>query len=84
MSYGTWIALPLMALSIGACVPQGKYDAALKDAQTAHADSQRCAGDVAALRAQVDHTPDGRAKNRRTEITLEPNINELVAIPTTP
>jgi chemotaxis protein MotB len=29
-------------------------------------------------------TPDGRAKNRRTEITLEPNINELVAIPTTP
>jgi chemotaxis protein MotB len=27
-------------------------------------------------------SPDGRAKNRRTEITLEPNINELVAVPT--
>jgi chemotaxis protein MotB len=25
--------------------------------------------------------PDGRAKNRRIEITLEPNINELVALP---
>jgi chemotaxis protein MotB len=29
-------------------------------------------------------TPDGRARNRRTEITLEPNINELVAVPTAP
>ena len=49
MTYGIWTALPLMALLSGACVPQGKYDAALKDAQTAHSDSQRCAADVAAL-----------------------------------
>jgi chemotaxis protein MotB len=27
-------------------------------------------------------TPDGRTKNRRIEITLEPNINELVNVPT--
>ncbi len=54
MTYGIWTALPLTALLIGACVPQGKYDAALKDAQTAHSDSQRCAADVAALHVQVD------------------------------
>ena len=28
-----------------------------------------------------NEVPDGRAKNRRIEITLEPNINELVALP---
>jgi chemotaxis protein MotB len=26
-------------------------------------------------------TPDGRAKNRRLEITLQPNLDELVAAP---
>jgi chemotaxis protein MotB len=26
----------------------------------------------------------GRAKNRRTEITLQPNIDELIAIPELP
>jgi chemotaxis protein MotB len=29
-------------------------------------------------------TPDGKAKNRRIEITLQPNIDELVAIPQPP
>lgn len=28
-------------------------------------------------------SPDGRTKNRRIEITLEPNINELVSLPAT-
>jgi chemotaxis protein MotB len=28
-----------------------------------------------------NETPDGRAKNRRIEITLQPNLNELVAAP---
>ena len=28
-------------------------------------------------------TPAGRAKNRRIEITLQPNIDELVAVPET-
>lgn len=29
----------------------------------------------------TNQTPDGRRKNRRTEITLQPNIDELVQIP---
>jgi chemotaxis protein MotB len=29
-------------------------------------------------------TPDGKARNRRIEITLQPNIDELVAVPTQP
>ena len=32
----------------------------------------------------ANDTDDGRRKNRRIEITLEPNINELVSVPTTP
>jgi chemotaxis protein MotB len=30
-----------------------------------------------------NETADGRTRNRRIEITLEPNINELVSVPTT-
>jgi chemotaxis protein MotB len=32
----------------------------------------------------ANDTPQNRQRNRRIEITLEPNINELVAVPTTP
>jgi chemotaxis protein MotB len=32
----------------------------------------------------ANDSPEGRKKNRRIEITLEPNIDELVAVPTTP
>ena len=28
-----------------------------------------------------DDTPDAKRRNRRTEITLQPNIDELVAMP---
>jgi chemotaxis protein MotB len=49
------------ALGLSACVPQVKYDAALKDAQQAHTDAQRAhdaevqrAADLAAARAQID------------------------------
>ena len=28
--------------------------------------------------------PQGRAKNRRIEITLQPNIDELVSVPSSP
>jgi chemotaxis protein MotB len=31
-----------------------------------------------------NETADGRSKNRRTEITLQPNIEELVALPQAP
>jgi chemotaxis protein MotB len=35
-------------------------------------------------RIAPNDSPQGRQKNRRIEITLEPNINELVSAPTTP
>jgi chemotaxis protein MotB len=31
----------------------------------------------------ANDTPEGKAKNRRIEITLQPNIDELVAVPQT-
>ena len=31
---------------------------------------------------QLNDTAENKAKNRRTEITLQPNIDELVALPT--
>jgi chemotaxis protein MotB len=43
-----------MGLLLAGCVPQAKYDAALKDGQSAQTSAQRCASDVAALHAQVD------------------------------
>ena len=47
----------LLAIAVlaGACVPQCKYDAALKDAQTAHADAQQRSADLANAQAQIDH-----------------------------
>lgn len=49
------------ALALGACVPQGKYDGALKDLREARADAQRAhdddlhrTSDVASARAQID------------------------------
>jgi chemotaxis protein MotB len=55
------IGLLLTTLLAAGCVPQGKYDAALKDAQQAHADAtgahqnaQQCSDDLAKARAQVD------------------------------
>jgi chemotaxis protein MotB len=44
----------VMVASLAGCVPQGKYDAAMKDARAAQTDAQRSASDVSALRAQVD------------------------------
>ena len=29
----------------------------------------------------ANNTPEGRKHNRRTEIALQPNINELVSVP---
>jgi chemotaxis protein MotB len=46
--------LSALTIALAACVPQGKYDAALKDALTAHSDSSRCATDLSAARADVD------------------------------
>ena len=50
------------ALTLSACVPQGKYDAAAKDLQNArtaaqreHDDNLRSAADTATARAQIDH-----------------------------
>ncbi len=50
------IRLGLIAtvLALSACVPKGKYDAALLDAQNAHAADQRCTADAARQRAQID------------------------------
>jgi chemotaxis protein MotB len=31
----------------------------------------------------ANDTPDAKARNRRIEITLQPNIDELVAVPQT-
>jgi chemotaxis protein MotB len=48
------LAAALGAVLISACVPQGKYDAALRDGQGAHADVARCASDIGAARGQID------------------------------
>jgi chemotaxis protein MotB len=49
------------ALSLAACVPQGKYDDAVRDAvqmhgdaATAHAEAERCMSDLAATRRELD------------------------------
>jgi chemotaxis protein MotB len=42
------------SMALVACVPQGKYDAAAKDALAAHADSARCATDLSAAQANLD------------------------------
>ncbi len=44
----------LAMLTLGACVPTGKYDAALNDAHGAHEDAQRCAANLGSLHAQID------------------------------
>jgi len=61
MSYTIRLGAVLGAFVLGACVPQGKYDAAVADMQLARTDSQhvreelaRCAADVAKTHAQVD------------------------------
>jgi chemotaxis protein MotB len=41
MSYAIRLALVGAALASGACIPQGKYDAALRDAEQARGDAQR-------------------------------------------
>ncbi len=51
-------AIIALALASGACVPQTRYDAALKDAQQAHADALHAhdadAADAAKARAEID------------------------------
>jgi chemotaxis protein MotB len=54
------LGLAATVLALGACVPQAKYDAALRDAQQARADALRARGDdqqqasdVATARAQI-------------------------------
>ncbi len=61
MNHTTRLGLVAAAFALGACVPQGKYDAALKDAQQARAealrargDDQQCTADAAAARAQIE------------------------------
>ena len=61
MGRTTQIGILATALLASACVAQGKYDAAVKDAQTAHADAQvahrdaeQCGADLANARTQVD------------------------------
>jgi hypothetical protein len=39
----------------------------------------RCAHDLPSARA--NDTAAGKARNRRTEITVQPNIDEIVAVP---
>lgn len=55
------LGLAATAVALGACVPQARYDLALKDAQQARADAQRAHGDgqqraadLASARAQID------------------------------
>src|SRR5690242_21663835 len=50
------IALLLLPafLASAACVPHDRYDAALKDAKSAHASADKLAADLAAARADID------------------------------
>jgi|HubBroStandDraft_2_1064218.scaffolds.fasta_scaffold268874_1 chemotaxis protein MotB len=50
----TWMLLMAALLVLPACVPTSRYDAAVNDAQGAHADAARRAADEAALHAEVD------------------------------
>jgi len=72
----------LGAIGAAACVPQGKYDASLKDAQQAHADAMaahaeasRNATDLAAARAEIDKLnaqiadAQARAKQRDQDLS---------------
>jgi chemotaxis protein MotB len=54
MMHRTWLAPLLTAIPVSACVPQGKYDVAVKDAQGAHDDARRCSADLATLHGQID------------------------------
>jgi chemotaxis protein MotB len=47
-------AAPILALLVAsACVPHDRYDAALKDAKSAHASADRLAADLAAAKAEI-------------------------------
>ena len=48
-----------------------------------HADTLSAAGYGEFDPIAANDTPEGKAKNRRIEITLQPNIDELVAVPQT-
>src|ERR1700729_3117117 len=52
------VAIGTAAFGLGGCVPQAKYDAALKDALSAHADTTKQAADdqakIAAIQKQLD------------------------------
>ena len=61
MNHTIRLGLVATAVALSACVPQGKYDAVLKDAQEARADALRAqgddqqrTGDLATARAQID------------------------------
>ena len=41
------------AVSLAACVPQGKYDAALHDVEKAHEGTRQCESDAAAARVEI-------------------------------
>ena len=71
----------LGAIGAAACVPQGKYDASLKDAQQAHADAMaahaealRNATDLAAARAEMDklnaQIADAQARAKQRDLDL--------------
>jgi chemotaxis protein MotB len=57
----TWVIGLCGSLSLPACVPEGRYDDALKDASRAHAEAlatraeaQRATSDLVALKAEID------------------------------
>ena len=47
---------------VGGCVPQSRYDLAVKDAQQAHADAERTARDLATAKAKIDQLNDAITK----------------------
>jgi chemotaxis protein MotB len=50
-----FVSLAIAAsFTVSACVPRDRYDAAVHDAQSAHAATNRCAADVASVRSEVD------------------------------
>src|ERR1700678_1939003 len=73
-------AIGTAAFGLGGCVPQARYDAALKDAQSAHADTTKQAADdqakIAAIQKQLD---DVNAELRSELQGLGKNVDKLLA-----